>query len=406
MTLYLLNHFSNVGLVLLIVGGTTALAVVATIVVHKLFPNLADSGFEEQTGILRADVFALLYTIVLALVISDLSGNLEKASSKVSSEASALGVLMRGINAFPFEPRDSIRDAVNEYVHAVVEDEWPALRWGEPSPRASAALEDLYATVRTFEPHTPVEQAFYTSAVDNLQEVTFSRRERLQQSQEGLSPLLRFLLIIGAIVFIILAYPASVRKLGTRIAIMGAVSAFVSFAYLLTMVLDHPFAGDVSVDTSPYRTGALAEFWIIDSPPRPLAPETFEKIAAQDLAGVWSSDNSFGEAVFREVGGEIRAAYRYDKGTVVGALSPDGVFRGWWCQEGSRTGIAPKDAGEIEWRLLKTPVGERKKLDGRWRYGTEQHWRGNWNLTKLDGRSEPPDLAAMFDDPSSFCRHP
>ena len=55
-------------------------------------------------------------------------------------------------------------------------------------------------------------------------------------------------------VFIVLAYPASVRKLGTRIAIVGAVSAFVSFAYLLTMVLDYPFAGDVLVDTSPYKT--------------------------------------------------------------------------------------------------------------------------------------------------------
>jgi hypothetical protein len=404
MTLYLLNYFSTVGLVLLIVGGTTALAIVVTIVVHKLFPNLADSRFEELTGIMRADVFALLYTIVLALVISDLSGNLEKASSKVSSEASALSVLTRGVSAFPSEPRKSINSAVNEYSHAVVEDEWPGLRWGEQSPRASAALEDLYATVRTFEPHTPTEQAFYTSAVDNLREITFSRRERIQQSQEGLSPLLRFLLIIGAIVFIVLAYPASVRKLGTRIAIVGAVSAFVSFAYLLTMVLDYPFAGDVSVDTSPYKTGALGKFWVLDSPPRPLASETFEKVAAQDLIGVWSSDNSFGGAVFREVDGEIRAAYRDNKGTVVGALSTDGAFRGWWCAEGSRT--PPKDAGEIEWRLLKTPDGERKKLDGRWRYGTEEPWRGGWNLSKLDARSEPPDLAAMFDEPSSFCRHP
>jgi hypothetical protein len=404
MTLYLLNHFSNVGLVLLIVGGTTALAIVVTIVVHKLFPNLADSGFEELTGILRADVFALLYTVVLALVISDLSGNLEKASSKVSSEASALSVLTRGVAAFPSGTTKSISGAVDEYVHAVVEDEWPELRWGEQSPRASAALEGLYATVRGFEPHTPVEQAFYTSAVDNLQEITFSRRERVQQSQEGLSPLLRFLLIIGAMVFIVLAYPASARKLGTRIAIVGAVSAFVSFAYLLTMVLDYPFAGDVSVDTSPYKTGALSKFWVLDAPPRPLASEMFEKVAARDLVGVWASDNSFGEAVFREVNGEIRAAYRDNKGTVVGALSPDGVFRGWWCGEGSRT--PPKDAGEIEWRLLKTPVGEGKKLDGRWRYGTEQPWRGGWDLTKLDVRSEPPDLAATFDDPSSFCRHP
>jgi hypothetical protein len=207
MTLYLLNHFSTVGLVLLIVGGTTALSIVVTIVVHRLFPNLADSRFEELIGIMRADVFAL-----------------------------------------------------------------------------------------------------------------------------------------------------------------------------------------------------LGKFWVFDSPPRPLASETFEKVAAQDLIGVWSSDNSFGGAVFGEVDGEIRAAYRGNKGTVDGALSTDGVFRGWWCAEGSRT--PPKDAGEIEWRLLKTPDGERKKLDGRWRYGTEESWRGGWNLSKLDARSEPPDLAAMFDEPSSFCRHP
>jgi hypothetical protein len=86
------------------------------------------------------------------------------------------------------------------------------------------------------------------------------------------------------------------------------------------------------------------------------------------------------------------------------ALSPDGVFRGWWCAEGSRT--PPKDAGEIEWRLLRASDGGPKRLDGRWRYGSEQPWRGGWDLTKLDARSEPPDLAAMFDASSSFCRHP
>jgi hypothetical protein len=170
------------------------------------------------------------------------------------------------------------------------------------------------------------------------------------------------------------------------------------------MVLDYPFAGDVSVDTSPYKSGALGKFWVLNSAPRPLALETFEKATAQDLVGVWASDNSFGEAVFREVNGEIRTAYRDNKGTVVGTLSPDGVLRGWWCAEGSRT--PPKEAGDIEWRLLKTSNGEPKKLDGRWRYGTEQPWRGGWDLTKLDVRSEPPDLAVMFDDPSSFCHHP
>jgi hypothetical protein len=403
MTIYLLNHFSLLGLVALIIGGTTTVAIIITVLVHKLLPNLHNSAFEEVTEVLRADIFALLYTIVLALVIADLSGNLKDASSKVSEEASALSALARAAPAFPPGPRASIREAIDEYVHAVVEDEWPKMKVGEQSPRAFAALEGLYATVRGFEPNSQTEQAFYSAAVDDLRDITLSRRERLQQSAEGLSSLMRTLLVTGGIVFIILAFPASARSLRTRAVIVGAATAFVSFAYLLTMVLDYPYAGDISVDNSPYKTGALTEFWALHSTPRPLVPDKFEKLSAPDLIGVWISDSSFGEAVFRQVGTEIRGAYRYNKGTVVGTVSPDGVFHGWWCGEESRK--PPQDAGEIEWRLLKNSDGE-KRLDGRWRYGANEPLQGGWDLIKLAGKAEPPDLAAMFDDSPSFCRHP
>ncbi len=404
MTRYLVNHFSTLTLVMLIVGGMTAVSVVISEMVHKKFPNIVDSSFEEVTGVLRADVFALLYTVVLALVISDLSGNLSSASSTVSAEASALNGLTRAADSFPDSARESIRDAAREYVHAVVHDEWPRMRWGEPSPRASAALEGLHAMVRSIEPRTPVEQVFYTSSVEDLSTITLMRRQRLQQSQEELSPLLRILLIIGAIVFIALAYPASVRRVGARILIVGGASAFVSFAYLLTMVMDYPFVDDTSVDTTPYKTDSLALYWVNESVPRQLTPGAFDKLSTQDLIGVWNSDSSFGEAVFRAVGDEIHATYRYDKGTVIGTLSPDGVFRGWWCEVGSRKSL--KDAGEVEWRLLRTPPEESKIIDGRWRYGAAEPFRGGWDLVKLAGKAEPPDLASRFDDASSFCRHP
>ncbi|MGH3821987.1 MAG: DUF4239 domain-containing protein, partial [Pseudonocardiaceae bacterium] len=345
-----------------------------------------------------------LYTVVLALVITDLSGNFSAASSLVSSEASALAGLTRAADAFPDSARESVRSAAGEYVHAVVDDEWSTLRRGESSPRAFAALEGLYATMHNFEPQTPVEQAFYTSSVDDLHTITLNRRQRVQQSQDSLSPLLRVLLVAGGVVFIILAYPASVRRLRTRMIIVGGAAAFVSFAYLLTIVLDYPYAGEISVDTAPYKTGALALYWIDETQPRPLDPGTFERLSAQDLIGVWNSDSSFGEAVFRQVGDEIRGTYRYDKGTVIGTLAPDGVFRGWWCEEGSRKPF--KDAGEIEWRLLKIPQDGPIIIDGRWRYGATEPFRGGWDLTKLQGKTEPPDLAARFDDTSSFCRHP
>jgi hypothetical protein len=128
-----------------------------------------------------------------------------------------------------------------------------------------------------------------------------------------------------------------------------------------------------------------------------------ERLTPADLVGVWNSDSSFGVIVFREVDGEIRAAYRNNNGTVVGRIDEDGVFRGWWCQGPSRT--PPGDAGEVGWRLLKAPDGQTDTLDGRWRYGAEEALRGGWDLSRIGG-PEPADLAPQFGDPSTFCRHP
>jgi hypothetical protein len=300
LTRYLLNEFSTAGLVLLVVGGSTLVALVATLAIRKVFPNLPESEakFEEVTGVLRADVFALLYTIVLALVIADVSGNFTEASETVLAEASAVAQLARSASVFSADARDVINDSAREYVHAVVEDEWPSMRTGQQSPRAAAALEGLYVAYKSVNPQTVTEEAFYDSSVGALGEVTLQRRERLLQSQEGLSALLRVLLVVGGIVFVILGFPASVRSLAGQLLIVGATAAFVSFAYLLTIVLDYPYAGQVAVDTAPFKQGALARYWAYEGPPQQLDPERVERLSPEDLIGVWNSDSSFGVICF------------------------------------------------------------------------------------------------------------
>jgi len=412
LTLWLLNHLSTAALALLVVGGTTTLAVVAaTVIIPRVAPNLPHSGFEDLTGILRADVFAVLYSIVLGLVIADLSGNLATASLTVSEEAAALNGVMLAANsvsanptpAYPNGPRRAMRDAVGEYVNAVVQDEFPKMRTGDSSDRASAALEGLHGTIRSYEPKSPSEEAFYNEAVKSLGDVTSLRRERLEQSQGETSGLLRLLLIVGGVAFVILAYPASTPSAIARALIVGAITAFVSFAYLLTMTLDYPFAGEESVGTGPYKTGALAVIFGAESQPRPLEAETFERLTPKDLVGVWNSGSGFGTMVFREVGNEIIGAYRFDEGTIVGTISPDGILKAWWCEEVTRR--PPRAAGDVEWRLLRTDNGQ-KTLDGRYRRGSEEPFRGGWDLTKLEDTPEPPDLAARFATSAAFCRHP
>ncbi|HEX2150139.1 MAG TPA: hypothetical protein VHI31_08230 [Actinomycetota bacterium] len=403
MTSDLLNSFSTGTLVVLVVGGTTLLAVLASLLIRWRFPNLANSDFENLTGILRADVFALLFSIVLGLVIADQSGNLAAASATISQESSALAELAAGSEAFDPVAQVELSSALDEYLHAVVEEEFESMRTGEASPRAAAALEALHAAYREYEPQTEVQRAFYSRSVENLGEVILNRRDRIQQSQEGLSPLLRTLLLVGAFVFILLAYPASIRSLRIHLLIVAATASFVSFAYLMTIVLDYPYAGDVSVDSSPYKLGALAQFWGEDDVARPLSSPELGEIDESTLLGKWNSQNAYGELLFRKIGGEIRAAYRLEHGTVTGELGEDGVFRGWWCQEPDRK--PPDNAGEVEWRLLKDPDTAVVRLDGRWRYGSSGSFKGGWDLTKIRG-VEPADLINLVEDSSRFCAHP
>lgn len=402
MTRDLLNTLPTPVLILVVVGGSTAVAVVLAYAVRRRYPRIAESGFEELTGVLRADVFALLYTIVLALVIADQSGNLASASDTVSLESSALAEMTIGLQTVPAPERKPLTDAMEEYLHAVVDEEFPAMRVGESSPRAAAALEALYQAYLTHEPQPGSESIFYERSVENLGKIVLHRRERLQESEEGLSPLLRTLLVVGAVVFMVLAYPASVPQLSLQLVIVAATAAFVSFAYLLTMVFDYPYAGSVSVNSEPYRAGALGQFWYAEIPARPLDSKDLGRLQAGDLIGKWDSDQAFGTMVFWAVGDDIRGVYRIEDGSVIGRVE-NGVFRGWWCQVPSRR--PPDDAGEVEWRLLKDPDSEAVRLDGRWRYGTEGPMKGGWDLTKIGGL-EPADLVEAMGDASRFCPHP
>ncbi len=405
MTRYLLNHFSTTGLVMLVVGGSTLVALVATVALRKAYPSLHERAgrFEETVVVLRRDLFSFVYAVVLALSIADLSGNVSAASSTVAGEANALAKLASSAGVFPAQTSDAINDSLREYVHAVVDDEWPSMRTGQSSPRAAAALEALNAVYQGLTPQTAVEQTYYSASVDDLGQVTLARRERLLESQVSLSPLLRILLVVGGIVFVVLGFPAAVRSMSARLLLVGIAAAFLSFAYLLTMVLDYPFAGQTAVSTAPFKQGALARYWAFDGPPRQLGPQMVARLSPADLAGVWNSDNGFGVMVFRVEGSEVRGVYRNDEGTIVGRIGGDGVLRGWWCQEPGRT--TPGNAGEVEWRLLHTTGGQRRVLDGRWKFGAGEGFRGGWDLTWIT-ETEPADLAPLFDDPSAFCPHP
>lgn len=393
------NALPSVMIILVVVATSVAVVLVASLALRRWVPNFGQGPFEEMADSLRV-TYELLYSLILAFVIGSVLGNFSAAEATVGSEATTLAHLKRTTGGLPVEKAMPLERGLDQYVHAIVEDEFPAMRDGEESLRTAASLETLYALYQDYEVSDEGSEAeFYGVAVADLGEVSSARRERLGLSKAELPTVLRVFLPLGGLVLLAIEFRSRMSK-RFQLLHISLMAALVSFAYALTIVLDYPFSGDLSVSTEPYKQDALAEFWSASRPHELAAGETEVALTPEHVEGVWAS-GVFGVVVLRADGDQVRGVYRVGDGTIVGEIQRDGVLAAWWCESPTRE--APDDAGEVEWRRVTSASDD--IVYGSWRYGTREELRGGWDLQKVGG-PEPPDLSARFDDSDSFCEHP
>jgi hypothetical protein len=259
-TLWLLDHLSTLQLIVIVVGGATVTAIGLCLVVQRAFPGIAESDFDRAADAMRGG-FTLLFGLILGLSISDVSSKYAAAQSTAASESTQLAQLVLASRAFPADQRGAMGEAIAWYDHAVTEDEWLTMRQGKESPLAAAALANLYGVYQAYSPAPGREGAAYTLSMSKIDQLTTARRSRLGEDSGSLPGLLRILLVVGVVVFNVVWYPASITSRATQVVVVGSVAAFTSFAYLLTVLLDFPFVGDLAVSNLPYSTGILATYW-------------------------------------------------------------------------------------------------------------------------------------------------
>ena len=259
MNRYLLNTFTTLELGLIIVGGFVLLAVVGLLITRRLIPSLQVSGENEIAGVILG-VLAAIYGIVLAFVIVSLFEDFKKTQGDVRTEASALSKVYRDSQAFsPLEAK-RVKTAVGDYIYDVVHQEWHAMSHGHESEKAWADLAALYTVLRTYEPVTTSQQAFYSETVARINDVTGARRERLNDNEESLPLTFEILLVGGAILLLAFTFLFGMKSARLHATMVVSVAVLLGFNLLLALVLDYPFSGQVVVSNSSFTTGGLAVF--------------------------------------------------------------------------------------------------------------------------------------------------
>jgi hypothetical protein len=243
--------------IVIIVAGA-AVAVFGFRLALRIRPRAQDDAHNDVHAVYFSMV-GLLYAILLAFVVVVAWEQYNVAEEATHTEATRLSNLLRDAQPLPDDDRVRIQTAIVTYLENVVEREYDAMADGESDAQASAAYEAIWEQYYRTKPEGEPATTFFGSAVGRLNELGEARRLRLLSSQSTIPVPLWILLIGGGLFTLAWLFPFHMADTRTQTLALGTVGAFTGFVLFLIYALQHPFSGDIAVDSAVYDS--LIDQW-------------------------------------------------------------------------------------------------------------------------------------------------
>jgi hypothetical protein len=242
----LLLTFSTPLLVLVIVGGSALLAMLATLVVRRIVPEQEHQANNEVAGFIFAAV-GVIYGVLLAFMVLVVWQSFDEAQLTVEQEANTIVNVFR-LGQEVQEPYGSeIQALAKEYAQNVINQEWDDMAFGRSSASVDDTLEKLWALHRRLHADKVEAQAHQEQFFDSMEALGGYRRIRLLDARADIPMLMWALLISGAVVTIGFTLFLRAPNWKAHLLMAAMFAGLVAFVLLLIIELDNPFAGDIKV---------------------------------------------------------------------------------------------------------------------------------------------------------------
>jgi hypothetical protein len=124
-------------------------------------------------------VVGTLLVLLLSLTFADVRIETEAIRKSVDVEAGLLGDTFKNLDAFDSAEAEAITAQLLEYIDAVIEDEWEAMRRGEIAESVIDLLRNIEIAVLSLETTTPLQEELRRQIIDDIDAVSESRLTRL-----------------------------------------------------------------------------------------------------------------------------------------------------------------------------------------------------------------------------------
>ena len=207
---------------------------------------------KEVFGFVYA-VVGVLYSIVLGYSVVGISEKFNQSEDFTHQEATALVAIQTLSDGLPVQDRPALKRALLGYCDEVIEQEWPTMIGGHMPPFPSPALAEIQREILTLKIITPAESAIYADVLQNMQDITKYRSERLSHSN-SLSPVAWIALALGGLITVAFSFLFVAENALLQMLMTGALTFSILINIDVIYSLQYPFEGSVHISDEAFRS--------------------------------------------------------------------------------------------------------------------------------------------------------
>ena len=219
---------------------------------ERLSTNNEVAGFKFAT-------IGVIYAVLLGFAVLTVWGKWADAETSVGMESGAAVSVFRLAKGIDGETSTAIRARMEEYLRAAIEADWPAMQQGHGSPEVTRALTNVYEALWQYQPKDARGAVVVAELLRQLDLLGQARRARLVMAAGIVPGVVWLVLFGGAVVTIGFTLLFATQNLRHQVVMTGGLSLLIFATLLVIIAIDHPFAGSVSVESTPLAV-VLADF--------------------------------------------------------------------------------------------------------------------------------------------------
>jgi hypothetical protein len=208
------------------------------------------AGHNEVVGY----IFAILggfYGLLLGFVVFFVWDTMNQAQNNANQEGSLARGLYRDIKYFPDSNKmKPLMHYYMEYVHAVVEIEYPTME--KLKPLTSNDRKYFNNVFREIE-RLDTEDARVGQMFKHLNDLATFRGLRQLDAESEIPPEIWVPLLFGGFIILLIAALVKVESIVLHVAINAMLGSFIGIVIYLIVMIDHPFTGELRIEPTQYK---------------------------------------------------------------------------------------------------------------------------------------------------------